>query len=701
MAYECDITASQPAEVRSAEDMPAVKPGLLSHAYRDLAPIADQLASLDAALAHLTEAGDAAAEEDARALRRELRRVEPSVTMIGQVKAGKTSLVNAMIGRPGLLPADINPWTSVVTSIHLSPGIREGGEQAKFRFFSEEEWATLLQKGGRVGELARRAGADQELEKVRAQLEKMRATSKRRLGDKFEMLLGQEHAYGYVDPELVERYVCLGDETEDDGVEASQGRFADVTRSADLFLRQTDLAMPLCIRDTPGVNDTFMVREQITVNAIRASRLCVVVLSAHQALSTVDMALIRLIANIPSRQVIIFVNRVDELEDPARDIPEIHASIQATLKAQNGPVDAEIIFGSALWAMTGLQGNLERMNRASADTLVKMAEHEVRQGLEETSVEAMVWALSGLPALGAAIARRIGEGDGADAVNRLSVRARNIGHGLSVTSRVAARQVGDQALRPVDQAKVLAEYDAFAARAEAALSQQMETLNAALEDRLTSARQTFLGRATTGLISHLETYGENEVWTYDPAGLRLLLRTGYQVFASKAARAAEAAFDDAARRIKGQMVETFRLPEACFDLDPPQVVAPPPPVILGQTIALDIKGAWWSRWWRRRRSYDAYADEFSALIEAELLPMAQALVTDHAEPYRQTVLNDLRAFLAGQRERLHTMAGLTETDRAQMTENLAIEDERRRRNVGKALSLLARVAPEDMRSAAE
>ena len=29
--------------------------------------------------------------------------------------------VNAMVGVPDLLPADVNPWTSVVTSLHLNP----------------------------------------------------------------------------------------------------------------------------------------------------------------------------------------------------------------------------------------------------------------------------------------------------------------------------------------------------------------------------------------------------------------------------------------------------------------------------------------------------------------------------------------------------------------------------------------------------
>jgi hypothetical protein len=51
----------------------------------------------------------------------------------------------------------------------------------------------------------------------------------------------------------------------------------------------------------------------------------------------------------------------------------------------------------------------------------------------------------------------------------------------------------------------------------------------------------------------------------------------------------------------------------------------PPPVTLGQTIALDIKGNWWTRWWRRRRSYAAFAEEFSGMIDAEIAPMIGAL----------------------------------------------------------------------------
>ncbi|MDG4647766.1 dynamin family protein [Roseibacterium sp. SDUM158017] len=656
-----DKNMKQDRTLAAAVVAPPSNERLMATAYRGLSPLVHDLRIVDEALENLLKVGDAEAEPAIRDLRRQLRAFEPSVTMIGQVKAGKTSLVNAMVGRPNLLPADINPWTSVITSLHVSPRIRESAQHAKFRFFSDEEWQNLLSRGGRIGELARRAGAESELETVRAQLEAMREKSRQRLGRSFELLLGQEHDYGYVDPELVERYVCLGDEV-DPGTEPDhgQGRFADITKAAELYLSQRGLVWPLCVRDTPGVNDTFLVREQITVNAIRSSRVCVVVLSAHQALSTVDMALIRMIANIRSRDVIIFVNRVDELADPAREIPEIRESIRATLKAQNGPVDAKILFGSAFWATNALAGELHELGKGSAEALLNLAEHEVRRGLKEASAEETIWTLSGLPALGRAISERIIEGEGRDMVEHLARAARNIAGGLAASRSLAAERVTGAETRTVAKEALAEEIDAIARDAEAELDRELDNLLAALDARLDGARRTFLQRATGSLINHLEARGEQQVWTYDPTGLRVLLRSGYQVFTAKAGKVSGSVYQNAATALEGLFRGTFDLPAHAFALEPPPVPDAPPPVTLGQTIALDIKGNWWTRWWRRRRSYEAFADEFSGMIDAEIAPMIEALRTDHADVFKAAAAKELRSFLAAQRTSLLAMAGQTE-----------------------------------------
>jgi hypothetical protein len=49
------------------------------------------------------------------ALQAQIATFQVRVSLVGQVKAGKTALANSMIGKPDLLPSDVNPWTSVVT----------------------------------------------------------------------------------------------------------------------------------------------------------------------------------------------------------------------------------------------------------------------------------------------------------------------------------------------------------------------------------------------------------------------------------------------------------------------------------------------------------------------------------------------------------------------------------------------------------
>lgn len=680
---------------RSQGPVPSGMDPLLCATYAGMAPLVRDLKRLDKALDLLLNAGDGKGEAATRKLRQELREVAPSITMIGQVKAGKTTLVNALVGRPGLLPSDINPWTSVVTSVHVSPNTAPSAQRARFRFFTDEEWNHLLTKGGRLGELASRAGADRELDEVRRQFMEMREASRRRLGRKFEALLGQTHDYGYVDQELVQRYVCLGQDLDSDGEDSgtvssgSQGRFADITRSADLYIGQQAFPLPICFRDTPGVNDTFMVREQITVNSIRASRLCVVVLSAHQALSTVDLALIRLIANVRARDVIIYVNRIDELSDPVRDLPTIRQSIEETLKVQNGPAGIEIIFGSADWASKALAGDLGTMSRDSADALVALAEHEVHAGRCEGDAVSMVWALSGLPALGRAIADRVVQGEGAEALSRISSAGRNVANGIIAARAVATSRAGPRQFQPRAPGALGPRLDAVATEIEARFAAGLDHLLADHQARLDRARQTFVIRATSALARHLEAENADTVWTYDPIGLRILLRAGYERYATQAAKTAEAEFAAVAEALRALYLDHFMISPELFGLEPPAVPRPPVPVMLGRTIALDIKGSWWTRWWRRRRSAEDYAGEFAALIEAEIQPLVAELHRDHAAAYAAELKAGLGAFLAAQKDELLGLARLSQGDLAAMRARIKDDAGRKQAALDEAAAILA------------
>ncbi|SDJ70673.1 dynamin family protein [Aliiruegeria lutimaris] len=623
-----------------------------------LSPLLAQRGEVSSVLETLCATADRKTAEAVERLRHSLFSLEPAVTFIGQVKAGKTSLVNAMIGEPGLLPADVNPWTSVVTSLHLGPSAEAAPYAARFAFFDTEDWDRLTRRGGRLGELAGRSGAEEEAEKVRLQIEAMRDKTRRRLGRKFELLLGTSHNYATLTRGLVERYVCLGDDFEEQsplpGAEA-QGRFADITKAADLQIARPGWPMNLCLRDTPGVNDTFMMREQITIGAIRDSRLCLVVLSAHQALSTVDMALIRLISNVQSREVVIFVNRIDELADPVRQIVEIRDSIRATLESHHGPKDAKIVFGIAHWATLALKGDLSALDEVASAVLLGYAEHVADSMERELGPLELIWWLSGVPELYSTIWNRVTEGAARERICFVARDSMNLAVGLSAAIANNPAHLASEHGKPIDVNGMQIALSALEARLLPELDRALTTALESASQRLERSHRSFLNRATMALVQHLESYGELAPWKYDPTGLRLLLRSGFQVFSRQVKDAGTQAAELAAEEISGIYAAALQRPASDFTIQPPDMPRIAPPVLIGQTIALDLKGNWWRRWWSRRRGYKAFAPEFHAMIDAETRPILDGLLNAHCQPCIVEVRCVLKDLLDEQRAILATL----------------------------------------------
>lgn len=635
------------AEITQAETLLRRSSGGLRDFVKQAQPLREALETAE-------DLGNVSAIKTAARLLRRLDQFEPSVTLIGQIKSGKTTLVNSLIGQPHLLPADVNPWTSVVTSLHLCPIALTPPTSARFQFFENKEWDRLISGGGRLGELAERAGADEDLNKIREQVTQMREKSKQRLGRKFEILLGSEHSYGYFDQELVERYVCLGDDIEDQtATTKSQGRFADITKSADLSMQQSGYPINLCIRDTPGVNDTFLIREQITIKSIRDSRICIVVLSAHQALSATDLGLIRLISQAKSREVIIFVNRIDELADPATQVGEIHKSILATLAQHKSAVDADIIFGSGLWAEHATTGSMQSLPKASQNALHAWARH--RGVLQDQGEHAFMWDMSGLPDLMNALFERIIEGEGKDLLDSLAAETGTLLSGIKMADNLDAKaNVGEVQLR-VSQNTLFAGLDQIAASAQQALTDNLNQLLLDFAERLERAHETFLTRATEALAKHIEIYGENSAWSYDPAGLRIMLNSAYSIFGTKCQRAYKTAAQNAGDAYQQLYQEALNLPPDLFDPHFPPAPHIPPPVSLGQTIALDLRGNWWKGWWVRRQSYQSQAERYGDLIRAETINLIIDLRDDQATELCTAMCQQLACFTNAQNESFRSM----------------------------------------------
>ncbi len=625
--------------------------------------LAGAFAELSDTLDRLAAVADERTGSRAAALKARLEEFSAKITFVGQVKAGKSALANVLTASPGLLPSDVNPWTSVVTTLAINtkaPVDAEGpaNTKARFTFFNRDEWDNLVVGGGRLGELAERSGAQDELADIQRQVEAMREATKARLGKHFELLLGQHHAYGYVDAELVERYVCLGDEADLRETNAKTGRFADITKSAELYLDIPEYDVSLTLCDTPGVNDTFMMREQITLRSLRGSELCVVVLSAHQALSTVDMALMRIIANLENRQIILFVNRVDELQNPAEQIDEIRTGIQATLKKFSIASDVAIVFGSAKWGEAALTGNRDGLAPDSQRALDAYA--AARPDLAGRDEWETVWNLSGVPGLLTAIGERVTEGAGRRLLERVRRNARNLTNEARATL-MARRSDGGAVTVDFAGHSATSVMTQLAAKYEADVAGLCQQLRDDLMQRMETSESGFVKRATDSLIEHLERHGESGTWQYDPTGLRVLQRAAYLSFARALSARLSKLYEDAARHVEAIYAAVLSGGVADFRIEPPQPPRVPAPVGLGKTLALDLQSTWWRRWWQKRRGYEAYAKDYAHLIRAE----AHSITKDLEETQVASVLENARAILREfLREHQETIRRITQPDAA-------------------------------------
>ncbi len=366
------------------------------------------------------------------------------VAAIGQVKAGKSSTLNALVGELGFLPADVNPWTSVVTNMRLNiPGDPKSG--ARFEFFDEQSWDRIINGDPNLREAAKKflPGFDPEI--LRSQTEEMRQHAARRLGPSYVKLLGKQHDYDLLSGELLESYVCAGAGSAQIKDDDSIGRYSSITKVAHLFMQSDRYAGPTIITDTPGVNDPFLVRDEFTCQSLDQSDIFLVMLSAHQALTEVDIALIRMLALQGDKDVIIYINRVDELENGPQRIKRIVNDVTDRVTDAVPEAKFSIIFGSAHWAEAAMNEDFadaelrKLMRSTNVDEFNALNREETPQTLREKLMVA-----SGLPEIERALSNAIDNGAGARLVESVQLETNAQLAAMKSLSRRQRNELQDQ-----------------------------------------------------------------------------------------------------------------------------------------------------------------------------------------------------------------------------------------------------------------
>lgn len=614
--------------------------GRLEMARRELWACGDQMARL------LDATEGATVTQALQTLQNQVCRI----AIIGQVKAGKSTFISALIGRPYLLPSDVNPWTTVVTNLHYTPA-EQVSEDAVFTFFGPDEWNRIAVGGGLLRELTQRLVPGFDSEMLRLQLDAMRRRAEQRLGPQFQSLLGQRHQFETITRDLLERYVASGN----DGAEntAEPGRYSDLTKSADLYFSGPRRGFPITLVDTPGTNDPLLVRDEITRLSLAGADIYIVVLTAQQPLSANDVALLRLLRGLHKDRVIVFINRIDQLRNPAVDGPRLAAHVRARLQQEfPSPFELPIILGSAYWGTCALINSQDVVEKAANEpfrayvaSLQRPSSHALPSPDLGGSLRDNLQLSSGIPSVLSAVDHLMMRGGDAHSVRQISAFLLELARSEEIAARAELRSFEQQAggsasegeAGPHNLQQWQNEYDQLTAtgqKVQEVLTVFQGTIDRHLNQYM-SELQTHLGNCLTRFTEYqsarlTEAYQQQStrVWAADPKPLRDDLERTYL----HVARQSSQKLRHVEKIVRDHLAGLFRegVLEGLIDIGAAQQASPPPAAPdlapLSVSLSLDLDQPWWKAWVVQRPTLESRCAALAELIETECMSLVHELL---------------------------------------------------------------------------
>jgi len=598
---------------------------------------------------------------------RNLRQLECRIAVVGQIKSGKSSFINALIRNPRFLPTNVTPWTTSVTNLHFGQA-SPGGYAAVFTFLQRTEWDHLAEGGGKIRELTERLVPDFEPQLLQRHAEMLRVRAKDRLGDEFETLLGQAHFFKSLEPGTLEHYVCSGDFTGSPTI----GKYSDITKSADIYCQQGPFEFPCTVVDTPGTNDPFLIRDEITRRCLGMADVYIVVLTARQPLSDNDVALLRIMRGLNKDRIVVLINRIDDLSDLDSELPQVVSFVREKLAAEFPGSSIPVVYGSAWWANQALsfdeQAAARILRRKSSGYLLRagllkpnelgaaaLATEDARDRMRQS-----LYAMSGLPAVNRAIDTLMGMAHPTYTLRQITRSFAEMARACESAARselqiLLASQNERAAAPPTEQqlaiyaqerdllVRVAANIEASASGIEAQLARIIQEEKDRLSASLKGAIDTHAKRERDVLIDTLSRGRSPRVWTHEGVELRRVLASEFRVGFEKAAHRLTSFHARVVPELHRLMNTLVPEPDL---VDPRgETLAIPTPTIapLGRVLVLDLKSAsWWRALWSRQRSPEASGAEIEKLIKAEFAPIADELVQLAGHEFHQFSTTTIR-----------------------------------------------------------
>lgn len=231
-----------------------------------------------------------------------------TIGVIGQMKCGKSTFLNALIFGDEILPAATTPMTASLSVITY------GAEKSlEAEFYTQDEWADLQMTASRS--LEEVVGNTAEESKIKAAQELVNKAGK--IGGNLNALLGTKQKDKFEN--LIE-YV------------GADGKYIAITKSVRLEY-PLDYLKGVEIVDTPGFNDPIVSREERTKEFLKKADVVVMLLYAGRAFDATDKDIIfNLVRNVGIGKILIGVNKYDLCYERGESSEEIIEAVKDQLR---------------------------------------------------------------------------------------------------------------------------------------------------------------------------------------------------------------------------------------------------------------------------------------------------------------------------------------------------------------------------------
>lgn len=230
-------------------------------------------------------------EKDIEESIKELQEARFIVSFCGQIKAGKSTLLNALLFGEEILPAASTPHTAKITIINYA-------EEPYFEavYYTEEEWKELKET----------------LKKEKIEEDRITTT----YFDKYlKPQLNNSINHGIYEDDIIGKpKETIKDLSKLDDYVGAKGKYMPFVKEIHLYW-PNEILKQITVVDTPGTNDPNPFRSKITEDWIHKSNAVVYVVYAGQAFSTADIEFIdKYLVGIDPDLLVFAVNKMDMVD---------------------------------------------------------------------------------------------------------------------------------------------------------------------------------------------------------------------------------------------------------------------------------------------------------------------------------------------------------------------------------------------------